>query len=281
VGRYDWRRVDKRRSKWTRYDRDDDETRQARREWRDDDDEDSGPPRYSGDSLINHAKSGGMMGSLLFWFVIWAFAQFRIDLLFIFLGIAILQGWSWNKADGKRKRKRAKRDDRSSSLPIGGAPPLDGSEPATPMADAGPPPLPQDQSAHGRLIRETEAARAQLSVAGKTAQGPLADNLRRMDQATHTVVAALQRDPSNLAHVQRMFTYYLPSAAQLLDARKTVAGTGNTVHQGEIDGMFARLADAFEDFVARINGTDIRSLEIDLKLLEQSLDAEFDPSRRI
>nr|MCU0881154.1 5-bromo-4-chloroindolyl phosphate hydrolysis family protein [Hyphomonadaceae bacterium] len=137
-----------------------------------------------------------------------------------------------------------------------------------------------DPSAHARLIRETSDVRAQLSAAASAADGTLGNDLRRMDKATRAVVDSLEKDPSNLSHVQRMFTYYLPSAAQLLNARREVAGTGNTAHQGEIDGMFSRLADAFEDFVARINGTDIRSLEIDLKLLEQSLDAEFDTVKK-
>jgi 5-bromo-4-chloroindolyl phosphate hydrolysis protein len=273
----------KRRAReWQRYDRDDDHDNYSSHQWRDDDDDDpdSGSPRASNDSLMDHFRSRGMAGSLLFWLIIWAFTSFSGWLFPIFLGVALLQGWGWDKAKKVRgrRRDRKKRDrHRQGREPIGAAPPLDGSA-------STPPPIPntspKEDTAHQKLIRETFEARAQLTAAASAADGPLGDNLRRMDRATRTVVERLDKDPSDLAHVQRMFTYYLPSAAQLLTARQNIVGTNNLAHQAEIDGMFGRLADAFEGFVARINGTDIRSLEIDLKLLEQSLDAEFDPLKR-
>lgn len=284
MARYNWQRIERRqRSKWQRHDRDDawEDGDGGDGDGGDGDDGDSRAPRRSRDSLVDHARSGGMVGSLLFWLAIWAFTGFSSTLFAIFLGVAILQGWSWNTAEGlhKRRRKRRRRDP-ADATPIGAAPPLDGSAPARPAEGAATAQAPLDPAAHARLIRETAGARSQLSAAASAADGELGNDLRRMDRATRTVVDALEKDPSNLSHVQRMFTYYLPSAAQLLNARREVAGTGNTAHQAEIDGMFARLADAFEDFVARINGTDIRSLEIDLRLLEQSLNAEFDPVKK-
>jgi 5-bromo-4-chloroindolyl phosphate hydrolysis protein len=289
VGRYDWQRMKRRAREWQRYDRDDDRDDdrdgRSRSRWHDrNDDPDSDAPRESGDSLMEHFKSRGMAGSLLFWLIIWAFTAFSSWLFPIFLGIALLQGWGWDKAEKVRGRRRDRGRDRKNRdrnyqdrEPIGAAPPLDGSAPTAPPMPNTPA---KDDTAHQKLIRETAEARAQLSAAASAADGQLGDNLRRMDRATRTVVERLDKDPSDLAHVQRMFTYYLPSAAQLLTARKSIIGTNNLAHQAEIDGMFGRLADAFEGFVARINGTDIRSLEIDLKLLEQSLDAEFDPLKR-
>jgi hypothetical protein len=44
----------------------------------------------------------------------------------------------------------------------------------------------------------------------------------------------------------------------------------------EIDRMIAKLDLAYTDFAARLKGHDARSLEIDLRLLDQSLDEEFD-----
>ncbi|MCU0882418.1 MAG: hypothetical protein MUF14_07095, partial [Hyphomonadaceae bacterium] len=128
-----------RRSKWQRHDRDDhDETDGAwsgRTLWgddhdNDDDDGEGGRDRRSHDSLVDHAKSGGMVGSLLFWLAIWAFTSFNPTLFAIFLGVAILQGWSWNKAEGFHKRRKRRRRERERDQPIGAAPPLDGSVPA-------------------------------------------------------------------------------------------------------------------------------------------------------
>lgn len=281
MGRYDWNREErKRKRKWQRYDR------ERRRD--DDYDDDEGNGSWHGlsqDNLMKSATSGGMMGSLFFWFVIWAFTGFNQAVFWIFLGIAFMQGWGWNSAEGFYKRRKRRRDgrydaDREDRLPVGASGPLDGSAPVEAKADEPEKAVPVDPSIAARLIRESADQRDQLTAAASAADGALGDNLRRIDTASKQVVSALQKDGSNLAHVQRMFTYYLPSAAELLKARRNVVGSGNSAHLAEIDGMFARLAVAFEDFVARINGTDMRSLEIDLRLLEQSLDAEFAPVKK-
>lgn len=280
MGRYDWNREErKRKRKWQRYDR------ERQRDDDDDDDENGNWHGLSQDNLMKNATSGGMMGSLFFWAIIWAFTGFNQTVFWIFLGIAFLQGWGWNSAEGFYKRRKRRRDgrdygDREDRLPVGASGPLDGSAPGDVKAEETAKAAPVDPSIAARLIRESTDQRDQLTAAASAADGALGENLRRIDTASKQVVTALEKDGSNLAHVQRMFTYYLPSAAELLKARRNVVGGGNSAHLAEIDGMFARLAVAFEDFVARINGTDMRSLEIDLRLLEQSLDAEFAPVKK-
>jgi hypothetical protein len=258
MGRNRWRKYEQRRRNWQRHDRDED---------------DSGAPREHsrGDDLWKGATSGGMLGALAFWFAIWAFTGFNEGLFAIFVGIAILQGWSWNSAEGFHKRRRDRRD-----RVIGAEQPDQVAQEPVPTK----PETAAELSVPARLIAESRQQRDTLRTAASAADGALGVSLRRMDAATNRVVEGLQKDPTVLAHVQRLFTYYLPSGVQLLTARGSVVGTGNDSHVAEIDGMFARLADAFEDFVARMNGTDVRALEIDLKLLEQSLDAEFDPVRK-
>jgi hypothetical protein len=99
--------------------------------------------------------------------------------------------------------------------------------------------------------------------------------LRNMVARVKEVVAGLEADPSRLSDVQRLFTYYLPATADLLAVRGGVAGSGDSDRLAEIDTMIGKLGLAYDDFSARLSGHDARSLEIDMRLLDQALDQEF------
>ena len=128
---------------------------------------------------------------------------------------------------------------------------------------------------HNQIIKDAAEDIEHLRAASTTASDDLGIHLRNMVSNVEKVQKGLEEDPNKLSQVQRLFTYYLPSTTDLLKARGRAAAIGDTKKLAEIDAMIDRLEDAFEDFAARINGEDARSVEIDIRLLDQSLAQEF------
>lgn len=129
---------------------------------------------------------------------------------------------------------------------------------------------------HKQIMTDAKSSITQIKSASNVASGALGDQLRKMVHSLEIVEKGLDEDASKLSQVQRLFTYYVPATADILKARGKAAGANDEKRISEIDTMINRLEAAFADFAARIMGEDARSLEIDIKLLSQSLAAEFD-----
>jgi hypothetical protein len=125
------------------------------------------------------------------------------------------------------------------------------------------------------VIAEAEPSLVRLEAAASVAEGELGARLRNMVARVKEVEMGLRQDPSKLSDVQRLFTYYLPATADLLGARGAIAGGAEPARLAEIDAMIGKLDLAYTDFASRLRGHDARSLEIDMRLLDQSLDDEF------
>jgi hypothetical protein len=221
------------------------------------------------------AKSKGMLGSLGFWFIIWAFCGFSSSLFPIFLGIALLQGWGWEeKASRSRKRGYDSSDEtdegfEETSGQGGGIPDRPASLGQTQDS------RPVLAGLNEKIIADAAPARAQLDAAAAVASGELGERLRRMSASTEQISRILASEPAKLHEVQRVFTYYLPAAADLIAARGGLMAPEQSTRLAEVDAMLGRLDAAFADFLALAQGRDARSIDIDIRLLEQSLDQEF------
>lgn len=261
--------------------------------------------RKGKDKLWDSLRSGGMAGSLVFWAAIWAFTGFSGGLFPIFLGIALLTGWQWEERKRKGKNpaddlwddddddddvwgmredddddlwETRKRRRQTANQPMGqGA-----GHPSDPVLDepAGRPAASPNQAVHLKVIADAQPALIRIKAAAGVAQGGLGDQLRRIASTADQIARALEADPARLAEVQRAFTYYLPSAADLIGARGGLVASGDTARVAEIDTMIGRLDAAFADFLAKMQGQDARAIDIDIRLLEQSLDQEFAGRRK-
>lgn len=129
---------------------------------------------------------------------------------------------------------------------------------------------------HLGLIAETEYSRQALAEAAKHETGELGSDLAKMVAYVDVIVAAIRANPSKLGDVQRLFTYYLPEVGKLLQARRQMLAIEETSRIAEIDAILDRIETAFAQFAVRIHDADIRALDIDLKLLDQSLVSEFE-----
>ncbi len=120
-----------------------------------------------------------------------------------------------------------------------------------------------------------------IKAASHVASGELGDNLREMANVLDKCTQDLKKHPEKFSQVQRLFTYYVPSTNTLIKARGKAASIGDNVKIAEIDNMIGRLKLAYQEFAAKMNGEDSRSVDIDLKLLEQSLAQDLPLEMRI
>lgn len=219
------------------------------------------------DDLLRILKSPQGLWSVLGWGGLWAICGFDGTLFFIFglcaLGTAGVFDWGKGVDEGKRQRRRGSEQEG----PISAGPAIESGEQT-------PAPLMQ-KPVHDKIVEDAAPARVRLDAAAAVATGERGDRLRRMTANVRKVAEGLKQDPSKLNDVQRLFTYYLPATSDLLAAVGAVTANGDTARAAEIDTMLGKLDEAFADFAQRIDGHDARSLAIDLKMLEQSLDQEF------
>jgi hypothetical protein len=137
-------------------------------------------------------------------------------------------------------------------------------------------PAQHDVPLHLSLIQETQSVYDKIAAKANQNSEPLAQILGNMISSVDLIITELKRDPTTLFEVQRLFTYYLPEVGRILDTRgRMLKGHQNDV-VAEIDAILDRVETAFTQFAARIHEADIRALDIDLKLLDQSLAAEFE-----
>lgn len=229
--------------------------------------------RLRQDALFGRDRESGF--AFLFWGVIWAFTGFEGEALPIFLGLAILTSML---SHAGRRARRGREATATTGAPFGAGPAGpqdDGQEPApAALAEPAPPPRPL----HETLIAAAAGDRLRIEAAASVASGQLGADLRGIDTTLDEIERSLRADPSRLSDAQRVFTYYLPALGNLLTARGTVGGDAGRV--AEIDRMVGQIAQAFRDVAGRLQGQDARSLDIDLKLLEQSLSDEFGVTSR-
>ncbi|MCA3694368.1 hypothetical protein [Aquidulcibacter sp.] len=224
-------------------------------------------------------RSPQSLGVLAFWFIIWAICDFNP---WVGIGLFFAAGGSIGLFGGKRDTVDdlwGYDDDEDDYDDEDDKPRRQGGESeAAARARANGEALPAPEAPpklHQAVIEDAKPALVRLEAAASVAEGELGARLRNMVARVKEVEMGLRQDPSKLSDVQRLFTYYLPATADLLSARGAVAGGADPARLAEIDTMIGKLDLAYTDFASRLRGHDARSLEIDLRLLDQSLDDEF------
>jgi hypothetical protein len=217
------------------------------------------------DDLLARLMSREVLGPTIFWFALWGLLGFD---QWVGFGFFLAWGGSVGLFESAKKKSKARQSDDDRGYQAN-------SQPQETVAIEAPPAATPTIPLHRQVIGDAQPARARLEAAASVADAQLGERLRAMVTRVKDVVAGLEADPSRLSDVQRLFTYYLPATADLLAARGGVAGSGDTDRLAEIDTMIGKLGLAYDDFAARLSGHDARSLEIDMRLLDQALDQEF------
>lgn len=144
------------------------------------------------------------------------------------------------------------------------------------------------------LVREVLGTAAHDLAALVAAGERIADRgvsarLRRMAATCNEVCRQLERKPRRLLKVQRLLTFYLPSALRLAESYARLERQGAEAKPttssapvpgtlpagaGETAAMLERLETHFADYARRLDDPQQDALDVELRLLEQSLAEE-------
>ncbi|SMF23541.1 5-bromo-4-chloroindolyl phosphate hydrolysis protein [Tistlia consotensis] len=131
------------------------------------------------------------------------------------------------------------------------------------------------------LVREVLGSAAHdlpaLSAAGRRiADRRVAARIDGLVEGANELCRRLERRPQRLLAVQRLLTFYLPSALRLAESYAELEGRpgADPARLAETAAMLERLDTVFRDYAGRLHAPEGDALEAELRLLEQSLEDE-------
>jgi hypothetical protein len=142
------------------------------------------------------------------------------------------------------------------------------------QSSLGPPPPSDDPRVE--LLVEAHQHAATLSAAKSQLPFEIGEIAHRLSGDAHAIIDAVTAQPEKLAAVLRFFTYYLPSTADLVMDRVKLAPHAGNERLGEIDQTLVRLTEAFAGFKAAVLQPDLESVDLDISLLDDALDADLE-----
>lgn len=139
----------------------------------------------------------------------------------------------------------------------------------------------REQRPRVELVREV-LGRAAHDLAALVAAGQriedraVAARVQRLAGTCNEVCRQLERRPQRLLNVQRLLTFYLPSAVRLAESYGELEArpAAERGHAAETREMLARLESHFGDYARRLEDPQRDTLDVELRLLEQSLDED-------
>ena len=130
------------------------------------------------------------------------------------------------------------------------------------------------------LLVEAHQHAATLSAARGQLPLEIGQTLDDLYQHAQAIIDGVSAQPQKLNPVLRFFTYYLPSTADLVMDRVKLAPHAGSARLGEIDLTLTRLVEAFAGFEAAVRAPDLASVDLDVELLEQALNADLQDLKR-
>jgi len=132
------------------------------------------------------------------------------------------------------------------------------------------------------LLIDAEPLAVRLEVAVSSIGTPkVAERVRHLARVSREIFAGIEDDPLRVDRVRRFLTYYLPRAADLVEAYALLEKAANrdSTRMTATSDLIDRLDVAFTHYAANLQEADLGNLDIELKLLKSSLDEDLGPSK--
>lgn len=122
-------------------------------------------------------------------------------------------------------------------------------------------------------LAQAEPALARLERCAESAHPPMGDKLQRMADIGRGVIAQIRQEPARLAIVQRLLTYYLPSAADIAEGYCQLAADGLAppARLAAAEGLLQRLEAAIGHFASQLMHQDLNDLDAEIRLIDAAL----------
>jgi 5-bromo-4-chloroindolyl phosphate hydrolysis protein len=128
------------------------------------------------------------------------------------------------------------------------------------------------------LIAEADPFVTRLEQAGATVRSPeTATRVQHLAKTATTILEGIAKDPFKLDRVRRFVTYYLPRAADMAEAFTLLETTPKQDPErlAEVTALLERLDVAFTQYSHSLIEADLQRIDVDMKLLQSSLDADL------
>ncbi|MEO0393382.1 MAG: 5-bromo-4-chloroindolyl phosphate hydrolysis family protein [Pseudomonadota bacterium] len=102
------------------------------------------------------------------------------------------------------------------------------------------------------------------------------DRLLHLHRIASDVLSEVERDPKRLMQVQRLLTYYLPSASRLARGYLALERKRNPQVErvAQTEMMITRLDQVFSDYADRLVMPEVEDLDVELQVLDDALREE-------
>jgi hypothetical protein len=126
----------------------------------------------------------------------------------------------------------------------------------------------------GDLLTEAIPAADRLAaVAGHIADRAVKEKVRHLDQIARDVFARVEANPATANRVRRFLSYYLPRAAEVAEGYAALEAmrAPDPERLKSVGDVIGKLEDAFVHYADSLVDNALSGLDIDLKLIQQSI----------
>lgn len=130
----------------------------------------------------------------------------------------------------------------------------------------------------GDLLKEALPATDRLSaVAVHIANRAVKEKVRHLDQIAREVFAKVEANPASASGVRRFLSYYLPRAAEVAEGYAALEAmrAPDPERLKAVGEVISKLEDAFVHYADSLVDNALSGLDIDLKLIQQSLNEDI------
>ena len=128
------------------------------------------------------------------------------------------------------------------------------------------------------LLTDAAPLAARLdAAAARIAERKVVECVRHLAVVARRIFAAIEKDPLRIDRVRRFLTYYLPRAAEIVEAYGELerAAVPDAQRLASTRELLDRLDVAFTRYASSLQDADLDKLDIELKLLKSSLDEDL------
>ncbi|TPK90743.1 5-bromo-4-chloroindolyl phosphate hydrolysis family protein [Mesorhizobium sp. B2-4-17] len=123
------------------------------------------------------------------------------------------------------------------------------------------------------LAQAQPAADRLTAAAGSIADKDMKVKVKNLSDIAADVISKVEQKPETAPSVRRFLTYYVPQAAEVAEGYATLANrrAPSQARLANVGAVIAKLQDAFVHYSDSLADSELGTLDVDLRLIQESL----------
>ncbi|TPM36536.1 5-bromo-4-chloroindolyl phosphate hydrolase [Mesorhizobium sp. B2-3-3] len=123
------------------------------------------------------------------------------------------------------------------------------------------------------LAQAQPAADRLTAAAGSIADKDMKAKVKNLSDIAADVISKVEQKPETAPSVRRFLTYYVPQAAEVAEGYATLANrrAPSQARLANVGAVIAKLQDAFVHYADSLADSELGTLDVDLRLIQESL----------